>query len=472
MATTTPPSSPPLQGPDAPRIPPPGSPLQTPAPGIARWIAVGALALVVLIVAYLVFSGGGGASYQLLFANASQIVRGDQVQVGGVPVGSVTNIALTPSYKARVTIHVNSSLAPLHEGTTAQVRVPSLTTVAGRYIALAPGPNNRPALANGATLPASAAQGTTDLDQLFDVFNPRTRKGLQNFFVGESEVYAGVAAVAGKAAEYFSPSLASATHLFAELTREQPTFTNFLVQSAKALATIAAHREQLTSLIGNGDQTFKALASEQSSLQQGVRQLPATLEQGNRAFAKLPSTFAALHSLVDVAGPDTTKLASFFARLAPLVNAAAPVLHNLSLAVSRPGPSNDLTDAALGLPALAHAYETSVPASVTALRESVPVTAFFGPYAPDLAGAARDFGTDSGYYDANGHYAKAAFVFDNFKLGANDTLTPTTPQEGVQGLQLRQLRRCPGAGATPPPADGSAPFTDNGLLDCDPAEVP
>jgi phospholipid/cholesterol/gamma-HCH transport system substrate-binding protein len=441
-------------------------------PGVGRWVALGALALVILIVAYILFSGPGGASYQFLFANASQLVRGDQVRVGGVPVGSVTDITLTHDYKARVTIHVDSSLVPLHEGTTAQIRVPSLTTVAGRFVSLVPGPNNRPALSAGATLPASAAQGTVDLDQLFDTFNPRTLKGLQQFLVGNAETYAGVTEAAGISAEYFSPALAAATHVFAEVARDEPTFTNFLVQSARALQTLAAHRQQLTSLIGHGDETLKAVASEQANLQRGVRQLPATLRQGNRAFAQLPSTFAALRSLVNVSRPDTAKLASFFQRLRPLLSEAAPVLHNLSSAISRPGPSNDLTDAALVLPAFARAVETSVPSAVRGVRESVPVTAFFGPYAPDLAAAARDFGTNAGYYDANGHYARTAFVFDNFKLGANNTLTPTTPQEGAQGLKLRQLRRCPGAGATPPPADGSAPFTASGLLGCDPTEVP
>ena len=67
---------------------------------------MGALALVVLIVAYLVFGGGGGATYKLEFAEADQLVRGDQVQVGGVPVGSVTNIELTHDFKALITIHV------------------------------------------------------------------------------------------------------------------------------------------------------------------------------------------------------------------------------------------------------------------------------------------------------------------------------------------------------------------------------
>jgi phospholipid/cholesterol/gamma-HCH transport system substrate-binding protein len=440
-----------------------------------RWVVVGALALVIAIIAYLAFSsGGGGASYSFELENASGLVLGDQVQVGGVPVGSVTGIALTspPGYRALVTISVESSLVPLHQGTTAQVRVPSLTTVAGRYVELSPGPNNRPALADGARLPNGSAQGTVDLDQLFDTLNPRTRKGLQELFVGTAEQYAGASAAAGLSAEYFAPALAAGNHILAELSRNQPTFENFLVQSAKALSTIGLHAPELTSLIGNGDRALQALGAEQSDLQRGVAQLPATLNQGNRAFTQLPSTFAALRKLANVAEPDTKTLAPLFERLTPLVEAAEPTLHELSLALSRPGPSNDLTDAALALPGLAKALSSGSASDIKALQESVPITSFFGPYAPDLEGFIRDFGTGAGYSDANGNYARLSPVFDDFTLGANNTLTPATAQQALQGLKTKQLLRCPGAGATPPPADGSAPFTDNGQLGCDPTEVP
>ena len=199
---------------------------------------MGALAIVVLIVAYLVFSGAGGTDYHLEMPEAGQLVRGDQVQVGGVPVGSVTNIVLTHDYKARVTIHVDSSLTPLHEGTIAEVRVPSLTSVANRYMALTPGPNNPPALAAGATLPASATREVVDLDQLFNTLNPKTRKGLQQFIQGSAEQYAGAGPELGKSTEFFAPSFASTDHFFSELVRDQSTFTDFLVETAKAVTTI------------------------------------------------------------------------------------------------------------------------------------------------------------------------------------------------------------------------------------------
>jgi phospholipid/cholesterol/gamma-HCH transport system substrate-binding protein len=473
VATVSPPN------PAAAPPPPPREDLTRPArgaravsPGVGRALAVGALAIVVLIAAYLVFSGGSGADYHLEMKEAGQLVRGDQVQVGGVPVGSVTDIALTPDFKARITIHVDSSLAPLHEGTIAEIRVPSLTGVANRYVALTPGPNNHPALAPGTTLPASATREVVDLDQLFNTLNPKTRTGLQQLIQGSAEQYAGAGPALGKATEYFAPSFAATDHIFSELTRDQSTFTDFLVESAKALTTLAARRESLSDLVEHGDQTFQAIGSQQSSLAQGLRLLPVTLNLGNRTFTQLPPTLSALTKLVNAQQPNTQALTTLFARLRPLVTTATPVVSNFSQAISQPGPNNDLTDAFAALPALARELSTASPNGVQALRESVPMTASFGPYSPELQGALRDFGQTTAYYDANGHYARISPVTPSFTLGANNKLTPASnPQQVLQALQTGQLRRCPGA-ATQPSADGSAPFTDNGQLGCDPTETP
>jgi phospholipid/cholesterol/gamma-HCH transport system substrate-binding protein len=434
-------------------------------------IAVGALGLVVLIVAYLVFAGGGGSSYKLELAEGDQLVRGDQVQVGGVPVGSVTNIELTHDFKALITIHVNSSLVPLHHGTTAQVRVPSLTSVANRYIALTLGPNNNPEYPVGATLPASVTGEVTDLDQLFNTLNAKTRKGLQGFIQGTAEQYVGQGKNLGTSVEYFAPALTATNHFFSELVRDQPIFTSFLVETAKAVTTIGARQESLADLIENQNKTFQATASEQSELASGLKKLPGTLQQGNKTFAELPSTFAALSELVKESRPTTKSLTTLLERLRPLLTTATPVVGNFSEAFSRPGPDNDLTDLVRALPALAKQLTTDSPISVTALKESVPITAVFGPYTPDLAGTLRTFGAGAGYYDADGHYVHVNGVFPDFKLGENDTLKPASPTTALEGLLSGQLRRCPGA-ATQPAADGSSPFTDGELLSCDPSETP
>jgi phospholipid/cholesterol/gamma-HCH transport system substrate-binding protein len=425
---------------------------------------------VIVIIAILVFGGGGGVDYKLEFPDAGQLVRGDQVQVGGVPVGSIKDIELTHAFTAVVTIHVDSSLTPLHEGTTAVVRVPSLSSVANRYIALSPGANSNPALAAGAKLPASATHEVTDLDQLFNTFNAKTRKGLQGFIQGSAEQYAGAGRALGQSTEYFPASLSATDHFFAELVRDQQTFTNFLVETAKAVTTIGARKEALTSLIEHANTTFQAIGSQQANLARGLRELPVTLRQGNRTFADLPATFSALKQLVDASKPTSKPLTTLFTKLRPLVTKATPPVSNFSLAISRPGPNNDLTDYVRALPQLARALATSSPASVTGLKESVPITAFFGPYSPDLVGLLRQFGQTAAYYDANGHYARISPVVPDFKLTGNN-LAPTSVQQALEGLKTGQLRRCPGA-ATQPAADGSSPFVDHELLSCDPTETP
>jgi len=480
MATTSPPS-PPLHGPPA------GGPgggsgssfaPTTPArrgPGFGRaprLLALGALALVVLIVAYLVFAGGGGATYYLVFENASQLVRGDQVQVGGEPVGSIKDIVLTHDFKARITIHVNAPLAPLHEGTTAQIRVPSLSGVANRYIALSPGPSSARKIPSGETLPTSAVHGVTDIDQLFDVFNARTRKALQEVLRGSAEEYVGNAKNVQSAAEYFAPWLAASDHVFAELSRDQGALTDLLVEGAKATTTIAARRQQLTDLVEHADVAFGALASHQQALAHSVAQLPSVLRQGNATFTQLPSALGALRQLNEAFKPNAGDLALLFERLRPLIVEAGPVVGNLSVAFSQPGPNNDLTDVFRGYPALLSAVEAATPSAIRQLRESSVFFSKWRAYSPELVGLARSLGQTTGYYDANGHYLRAAPVVPTFTLGPEGSLVPSEGvQQSLQNLKTGQLQRCPGS-ASPPAPDGSSPFTDAGQLACNPAEAP
>jgi phospholipid/cholesterol/gamma-HCH transport system substrate-binding protein len=422
-----------------------------------------------VIILYLLLTAPSGAQYKLLFSSAELLVRGDQVQVGGVPVGTINEIALTRDYKALVTIHVGSSLTPLHQGTSAEIRVPSLAGVADRYIALTPGPNNYPALPAGATITATTSP--VDLDELFNTLNPATRRGLQQVIEGWALQYAGVEGDVSTSTQLFPPTLRALNHVFSELTRDEKTFTDFLVHAAEATTVIGSQSEALTSLIGNADTTFQAVGSEQRSLAEGLHELPITLTQGTKTFTELGPPLAALRRLVEVSKPDTVMLPLLLERLRPLLNEANPVLHELSLAISAPGPDNDLTEAALALPALATTLESASPHITRSLREGLPDSALFGPYSPDLQGFFRNFGQSAAYYDANGHYARTLPAFNSFKLGANNTLSPVTPVQGLEGLTTRQLRRCAGA-AIQPAADGSSPFADGGLLGCNPGQVP
>ena len=63
--------------------------------GIGRIAALGAVIAAVVLVALLLFGGGtGGYKVKARFLNAGQLVKGNPVQSGGVPIGSVTGIRI------------------------------------------------------------------------------------------------------------------------------------------------------------------------------------------------------------------------------------------------------------------------------------------------------------------------------------------------------------------------------------------
>src|SRR4051794_29471888 len=113
---------------------------------IARVAAIGAVVLAIVLIAVVFMGGSKEYEYSLLFQNAGQLVKGDDVQVGGRRVGTIKSITLTDDNQARVHVVVQEPIAPLHTGTQAIIRATSLSGVANRYISLTPGPQNEPQL--------------------------------------------------------------------------------------------------------------------------------------------------------------------------------------------------------------------------------------------------------------------------------------------------------------------------------------
>jgi phospholipid/cholesterol/gamma-HCH transport system substrate-binding protein len=431
----------------------------------ARAAALGALALAIVLVVVLLTHKDGGMTYKLKFQNAGQLVKGDDVQIGGRRIGSVQKIDLTSDNEAQLTIKVIKDFSPLHQGTSAVIRATSLSGIANRYIALTPGPNSNKALPSGAILTADQTTSPVDLDQLFNTLDPKTRRGLANVVKGFATQYAGQETQANLSARYFAPALSTTQRLVDELLRDQGALTSFLVNSSRVVTALDARRDNLASLIGNANATTAAIGSENVSLDRSLQELPGTLRKANTTFVNLRSTLGDLNVLVNASKPATKHLALFLRTLRPLVASARPTIHQLRLLVGTPGPNNDLTDATRKLPHLQRVAAPAFRHTVSSLRNSQDVVDFIRPYFPDLVGWFRDFGNGASNYDANGHFARIQPIANTFSF-ANNVLTPIPRSLNLAGYQSGAFRRCPG-GATQKTADGSAPFVDPKSGDCD-----
>jgi phospholipid/cholesterol/gamma-HCH transport system substrate-binding protein len=441
---------------------------------VARTAAAVALALAVALVVWLLlFRGPSGTEYTLLFQNAGQLVTDDDVQIGGRRVGSVRGIELTDDNQAAVEVVVEEPYAPLREGTQAVIRLTSLSGIANRYIALTPAPGDAEELPEGATLTTESTTDVVDLDQIFNTLDEQTRGDLADVIQGFATQYEGKGEEAGEAAKYFNPVLSSSRRLVQQLTDDEAALTEFLVNSSRAVTTIAERRDELADLVGNANATAAAIGDENVALAQALGLLPTTLRRGNTTFVNLRATLDDLDVLVAESKPATEDLAPFLRELRPLVRAARPTIRDLSAAVRRPGADNDLVEATRKMPALQRAATPAFRSGRQALVRAQPVLEFARPYTPDLVGWLRDFGQGAANYDANGHFARIQPMFNAFSFADNPAgglLTPIPPANRLDGFETGIQRRCPGA-ATQRPADGSAPFTDGGDLDCDPSLV-
>ena len=441
---------------------------------VARVAAPLALAAAAVLLALLLLGGADTHRYKLRFQTAGQLVEGNDVQVGGRRIGSVAAIELTRDNQAEVTIDVEEPYAPLHEGTRATVRLTSLSGVANRYVALAPGPDNGREIEDGAILAQDATTSVVDLDQLFATLDAPARKDLQKLVQGFATQYDGVGEEANEAARYFNPALSSTSALLRELSEDESALTRFVVDSSRAVTALAERRDDLAALVGNADATAGAIASENESLSAALALLPGTLRKANTTFVNLRSALTDLDELVAASKPATRELAPFLRSLRPLVAAARPTVADLRTLVSAPGPGNDLVEATRKLPRLAKIATPVLARARRTLARSQPVVEFIRPYTPELVGWLRDFGQGASTYDANGHYARIQPVFNAFSVADSPLgaiLNAQPPEDRLKGLQSGFNERCPGAASQPPP-DGSAPFTDGGKLDCNPRQVP
>jgi phospholipid/cholesterol/gamma-HCH transport system substrate-binding protein len=438
---------------------------------VARGIALTALALAVALACYLLlFKPAGGHEYTLVFQNAGQLVKDDDVQVGGRRVGAVRSIRLTDDNRAAVKIAVEEPYAPLREGTHAVIRLTSLSGIANRYVDLSLAPDTSRKLADGATV--TNTTDVVDLDQLFNTLDEKTRGHLQGVIKGFAQQYEGKGKQVGQSAKYFNPLLSTSRVLADQLTQDDAALTRFLVSSSQAMTAIADRRDDLSSLIGNANETTGAIAAENDSLARALELLPLTLRRSNTTFVNLRATLDDLDVLVDASKPATKDLAPLLRELRPLIHDARPTIRDLRRLVRRDGADNDLVEATRKMPALQRAATPAFNDSRQALVRAQPVLEFIRPYAPDFTGWLRDFGQGAANYDANGHFARIQPIFNAFSFGSNPAggiLTPVPPSQRFAGLQSGFLKRCPGA-ATQQPQDNSAPYRDsNGNLDCDPS---
>ncbi len=467
---------------------------------IAAIVAIAAIA----VVGVLLLLGGGQDPYEVTaeFENSSQLVKGNEVVVGGVATGSVDAIELGPEGQAMVTFTVDEQFAPLHRGTIATIRSYSLSGIANRQVQLTIPPESEagPEIGDGGSLSMSETVSEVDLDQIFNTLDTETVSDLKNVIKGFETSYRGVGKQANRGLVYTNPFLSTSRRLFSELNSDEQALQQLVIDGSQLSEAVAERAPEVEALISNLDGMMSALASEKTALAESISKLPNFLRESNTTFVNLRAALDDVDPLVEASKPAARELQTFLPLLRRTAYDAVPTIRDLDAIVRRGGSDNDLVDLTrLQVPLNRSAVGDGSPdcgndpeedhgaaadgdftqgafgEATCALRNSTQQIGELRAYTPELVGWFDDF-SHSGFVDAAGGTARVSAVAN--QTSVSDNGIPIISSDALSGafenpllnVESDQDNRCPGA--LEREIDGSTPFTDGGTLDCDPSMDP
>lgn len=133
------------------------------------FIVVTTLATTVLAITIGNISFAGREEYHAEFVDATGVVKGDDIRIAGVKVGSVTEVEVIDRDRAKVTFAVDNG-TEITEATQASIRYRNL--VGQRFIALTQDIGDATPLEEGGTIPVERTSPALDLTVLFNGFKP------------------------------------------------------------------------------------------------------------------------------------------------------------------------------------------------------------------------------------------------------------------------------------------------------------
>lgn len=447
----------------------------------SRIAAIAAIVVGLLALVFVGLRGGDSENYTLVFDDAGGLIPGNLVKVNGQQMGTVSAIGITDDLKAKIDIEVNE-LGPLRKGTMAQIRATSLGGVANKYIALHLAPNNAPALKDGAVIGGGTngtsdngtARGIVGQDEFVNALDEPTRKGIQQFVKGQSDIVAGNSENLRKAIENAPGTLGEARNLAKDINVGEDDLREIIVNGAAISSALSERTAAITRLTANSGTAAAAAAGNGTEIGEAIARSPKVLDEATAVMEELPATLDDVKALINEGDRVRGGVPEMLNQLTDTLNSGESTIAAVARALNKPGKNNDAADllkASVDVGAKAEAASKTVP---KALSDSTPLIAKTRAYTPDVVSAITGLGLVSANYDAAGHYLRLSSVINVFGQQNTGNVADLIPNDSfayrLNGYQTT-TNRCPGSAAQAT-SDGSAPFTDGGKIACSTSDVP
>ena len=347
-------------------------------------VLVGAMtALVVLVAVFLAYNANSGLPFvpttelKVNIASGSDLVPGDEVSEGGYQIGIVKSLQpvklRSGQVAAQVTLALDKAYGRVPVDSTVTIRPRSVLGL--KYVDLTVG-HSRQVFQDGSTVPIAQTSVPVQFEDVFQMFDTKTRSAIDQNLVGFGD------ALAGRGSD-LNDTIASLPRLFYYLrpvaqylaapSTELTRFFDGLERFMGAVAPVAGTNARLFTDMAT---TFAAVSASPQNLERTIAESPSTEAVSTHSLEVQRPFLADLNTLGTQMAPATQELKLALPDINPAIEAGTTTL------ARTPSLNANLQQVMNGLKNLALAPGTNV--AINALTGTVdtlnPIVKYLGPY--------------------------------------------------------------------------------------------
>jgi phospholipid/cholesterol/gamma-HCH transport system substrate-binding protein len=394
-----------------------------------------------------VLAGAGGSSedykVRAIFDNASFVVKGEDVKVAGVKVGSIGDIKLTRDNKAAVTLVITDpGYKDFRADAQCKIRPQSLIgeqfvdcTPTGVRAAGEQPPPELPEVDGVHVLGPDHTSTSVGLDLIGDTARLPARQRLSLIL---SELGIGLAGRGDDLNDVIRrsvPALQELNRVLKLLASQNKTLKRLAVDSDTIMGPLARERARVSGFIEHSATVAHATAEQRAALEQTLQKLPGFLDELTPTMQRLSSLADQMTPVVSDLGDAAPDVDELLKQMGPFSTAAIPALENLG-DVAEPG-----------IPA--------IKASIPIVKDLKEFSVQIKPVGATLADFVSSFQSNDGiqrlmdylYYqalavngfDSVGHYLRAGLLVNTCSTYAIDP-TPGCNANFTQASASKSLK--------------------------------
>lgn len=342
------------------------------------------------------------------FADASPLLEGNDVRLGGVKVGQVVSMRIHGE-STEVTIELEKEALPVH--TDARLTIRPVTLLGERYVELDRGSDDAPVLGDGGRLGLEQTGSSVDLDQVLGSLDDSTAASLAALVGTLGTGMDGNGDDVRRLVAALAPALGDTRKLTGTLRRQNQTLGS-LVSSLSDVASGVAVDDgrQLDKLVAVTTAVLQQTEVNEAAFRSMLEELPGTLRAATRTLGDLRGTADAAAPTLAALRPTTRNLEAISTELLRFADAADPALASANPILEE---AQDLVAEALPIARLLRRNTPAIRDDVAALD---PITRTLTSDLTSVMEFIRGWALTTNGRDGLSHYFRAAFVLSEYSV--------------------------------------------------------